>query len=84
MSNPTLLDEVCDSSHLGIDQDDLVPEVEVTSNNAVVTESLMQLEDAQHVELLRICPDPSINNGNQGIDLYCAVKSYLEGLQPVL
>ena len=38
MSNPILLDEVCDSSHLGIDQGDLVPEVEVTSNNVVVLE----------------------------------------------
>ena len=36
MSNPVLLDEVCDSSHLGIDQEDLVREVEVTSNNVVV------------------------------------------------
>ena len=74
MSNPILLDEVCDSAHLGIDQEDLVPEVEVTSNNVmvqkdlvpevevtsnnvVVPESLMQLDNAQLVELIRICPD---------------------------
>ena len=38
MSNAVLLDEVCDSSHLGIDQEDLVPKVEVTSNNVVVPE----------------------------------------------
>ena len=31
MSNPILLDEVCDFAHLGIDQDDLVTEVEITS-----------------------------------------------------
>ena len=37
-------------------QKDLVPEVEVTSNNVVVPESLMQLDDAQLVEMLRICP----------------------------
>ena len=33
MSNPVLLEEVCDSAHLGIDEGDIVPEVEVTSNN---------------------------------------------------
>ena len=38
MSNPVLLDEVCDSSHLGMDQDDLVPVVEITDNNVVVPE----------------------------------------------
>ena len=30
MSNQVLLDEVCDSAHLGIDEGDIVPEVEVT------------------------------------------------------
>ena len=80
MSNPMLLDEVCDSAHLGI-EDDLVPEeVEATSNNVVVPESMIHLDDAQLVELTRICPDPLLNDGNQGVDLYCAVKSYLEGL----
>ena len=69
MSNPTLLDEVCDSAHLGIDQDDLVPEVEITSNNAVVSESLMQLDFAQLIELIRICPDPLVNDDNQSVDL---------------
>ena len=80
MSNPMLLDEVCDSAHLGI-EDDLVPEeVEATSNNVVVPESMIHLDDAQLVELTRISPDPLLNDGNQGVDLYCAVKSYLEGL----
>ena len=45
-SNPILLDEVCDSSHLGIDQGDLVTEVEVTSNNVVVPKSLMEVDNA--------------------------------------
>ena len=75
-SNPVLLDEVCDSSHLGTEQEDLVPEVVITSNNVAVPESLMQLDDAQLIELIRICPDPLINDGNQRVDLYCAVKSY--------
>ena len=83
MSNPILLDEVCDSAYLGIDQDDIVAEVVMTSNNVVVPESLLQLDDSQLVELIRICPDPLRNDGNQGVDLYCAVKSYLEVLQPV-
>ena len=38
---------------------DIVPEVEVTSNNDVVPELLIQFDDAQHVELIRICPDPT-------------------------
>ena len=70
MSDPILLDEVCDWSHLGIDQEDLVPVVETTDNNVVAPESLMQLlDDAQLVELLRICPDPLVNNDNQSVDL---------------
>ena len=86
MSNPVLLDEVCDSAHLGIDEGDIVPEVEVTSNNVVVPASLMRLDDAQRVELLRICSDPLVNDGNRGVDLYRSVNSYLEclhKLQPV-
>ena len=86
MSNPVLLDEVCDSAHLGIDEGDIVPEVEVTNNNVVVLASLMQLDDSQRIKLLRICPDPLVNDGNQGVDLNCSVfiKSYLDGLQSVV
>ena len=80
MSNQVLLEEVCDSAHLGIDEGDIVPEVEVTNNNVVVPASLIRLDDSQRIELLRICPDPLANDGYQGVDLYCSVKSYLEGL----
>ena len=48
---------MCESAHLGIDHEDLMSEVEITDNNVVAPESLMQLDDAQRVELLRICPD---------------------------
>ena len=27
---------------------------------------------------------PIVNDGNQGVDLYCAVNCYLDGLQPVV
>ena len=84
MLNPVLLDEVCDSAHFGIDEGDIVPEVEVTNNNVVAPASLMRLDDSQRIKLLRICPDPLVNDGNQGLDLYCSVKSYLDGLPSVV
>ena len=80
MSNQVLLEEVCDSAHLGIDEGDIVPEVEVTNNNVVVPASLIRLDDSQRIELLRICPDPLANDGNQGVDLYCSVKELPRGL----
>ena len=70
MSNPVLLEEVCDSAHLGIDEGGIVPEVEVTNNNVLVPASLIRLDVAQRVELLRICLDPLVNDGNRRFVLF--------------
>ncbi|KAI0227049.1 hypothetical protein LSAT2_022496 [Lamellibrachia satsuma] len=80
ITNPALLEEVLDPSDHGIDHQDRVPQFEARNNNATVPESLIQLNTAQLMELSRICPDPLVNNGNNGVNLYCIVKSHLEGL----
>lgn len=80
MTNPALLEEVFDPSDLGIEHRDRVPRVETTNNNVTVPESLMQLITAQLMELSRICPDPLVNDGNNGVNLHCIVKSYPVGL----
>lgn len=80
ITNPALLEEVLDPLDLGINQQDRVPQVDATNNNVTVPESLIHLNTAQLMELNRICPDPLVDDGNNGVNLYCAVKSYLESL----
>ncbi|KAI0243332.1 hypothetical protein LSAT2_014474 [Lamellibrachia satsuma] len=80
ITNPALLEEVLDPLDLGINQQDRVPQVDAANNNVTVPESLIHLNTAQLMELNRICPDPLVDDGNNGVNLYCAVKSYLESL----
>lgn len=70
---------VHDPSSIGIDYEGPVPEVE-TDNNVQVPDSHVLLDETEVEELRRICPDPLADDGNYGIDNYCAVKQYIDSL----
>ena len=66
-----------DLSSYGVEYNGEVPDVE-TENNVVVPECTIVMSDEQWSIINRVIPDPLVDDGNYGINLYCRVLETLE------
>ena len=66
-----------DLSSYGVEYNGEVPDVE-TENNVVVPECTIVMSDEQWSIINRVIPDPLVDDGNYGINLYSRVLETLE------